>query len=554
MLLVHQFLENSAKRYPDKTCLVFQDRRLTYSEVEAQANALSRGLIQKGVKRGDRVIIWHGNSVETCIAIFAVLKAGAAFVVLNPTTKRDKFLFTAQNCRPSLIITNHRSLSQVEDSLWEVCPGVRVIGVGDASPSNSVVSSYAEVVSCQPTSPPDVRCIDRDLAALIYTSGSTGFPKGVMSAHHNIVAAATSITRYLQNAPDDIIINALPLAFDYGLYQLLMAFLTGSTLILEGSFTFPAKVIETMRRERVTGFPGVPSVFSVLLQTDSDLLRLPDLRYITNTGAALSASHIVRLRRLFPHVRIYSMYGQTECKRTLYLPPEELERRPDSVGIPIPNEEVFIVDEAGKEVPPDEVGELIVRGANVMLGYWENPEETARTFLPGPMPGERLLRSGDLFRRDEEGFLYFVARKDDIIKSRGQKVSPKEVEAALHQIPGIVEAAVIGVEHPLWGEAIQAHVVLDKTADLDEKLVIKHCRALLEDFMVPQGIVFHDTLPKTASGKIAYVILRESHKTASENPQTGARVFKATPDAPRRQDTHPNAKVLAQADPRGAEL
>jgi acyl-CoA synthetase (AMP-forming)/AMP-acid ligase II len=324
-----------------------------------------------------------------------------------------------------------------------------------------------------------------------------------------MVAAASSITQYLENIPDDIIINVLPLAFDYGLYQLLMAFLVGGTLVLETSFSFPVEILDLMRREHVTGFPGVPSIFAMMLQLDSTQLHLPDLNYVTNTAAALPVSHILKMKDLFPkHVRIYSMYGQTECKRTLYLPPAELDRRPGSVGIPIPNEEVFVVDENRNEVPPGVEGELIVRGANVMLGYWENPEETARTFIPGPLPGERLLRTHDLFRRDEDGFLYFVARKDDIIKSRGQKVSPKEVETVLYQLEGVVEAAVIGVENNVWGEVIQAHVVVDKHSNLNEKQIIQHCRQYLEDFMLPESVVFHDELPKTDSRKIKYSELR----------------------------------------------
>ena len=259
----------------------------------------------------------------------------------------------------------------------------------------------------------------------------------------------------------------------------------------------------------------MPSIFSLLLKMDANLLHLPALRYISNTGAALSATHITRLQALFPHVRIYSMYGQTECKRTLYLPPEELAKRPESVGIPIPNEEVFVVDDKGREVPPGEAGELIVRGANVMLGYWRNPEATRETFIPGSFPGERWLKTGDLFRRDEDGFLYFIARKDNIIKSRGQKVSPKEVEIALAKIPGVDEAAVVGMEHALWGEAVRAHVVLEKNTCLDEKALIRHARALLEDFMVPQSVVFHDALPKTISGKIDYNSLKSRELKAT---------------------------------------
>lgn len=509
MLLVHQFLENSARKYPEKTALIFRDQRLSYADVEAQANALSHALIKKGVRRGDRVIIWLPNMVETCIAIFATLKAGGAFVVINPTTKRDKVFFLVGNCRPAAILTNERLLDQVTDELWVRHPDMQVILVGGGGPARAEVSDYHGLIAAHPTNPPGVRVIDRDLAALIYTSGSTGFPKGVMSAHYNIVAAASSITQYLQNMPDDIIINVLPLAFDYGLYQLLMAFLIGGTLVLETSFSFPLEIVKLMQRERVTGFPGVPSIFAMMLRLDPQYLQFPDLRYVTNTAAALPVSHILRMKDLFPrHVRIYSMYGQTECKRTLYLPPEELERRPGSVGIAIPNEEVFVVDENGNEVGPGGEGELIVRGANVMLGYWENPEETARTFIPGPLPGERLLRSHDIFRRDRDGFLYFVARKDDIIKSRGQKVSPKEVEAVIYQIPGVVEAAVVGVESELWGETIQAHLVVEPESDLDEKKVIQFCRQHLEDYMVPESVVFHDELPKTDSQKIRYAALR----------------------------------------------
>jgi long-chain acyl-CoA synthetase len=513
MWLVHHFLENSARQYPDKTALIFREQRLTYAEVEVRSNALSHALIERGVKRGDRVMIWYRNSVECCVAIFATLKAGGVFVVINPTTRRDKLFFLLGNCRPKVLLTGEQGLAELGDDLAEKHPALHII-LAEKGRSSATTAVYDDLIASYPTHVPESAVIDRDLAALIYTSGSTGFPKGVMSAHYNMVAAATSITQYLQNTPDDVIFIALPLAFDYGLYQLLMAFLMGATLVLETAFTFPVEHLALMRREHVTGFPGVPSIFSILLQLDPKHLRLPDLRYITNTAANLPVSHILQMRQLFPApIRIYSMYGQTECKRTLYLPPEELERRPTSVGIPIPNEEVFVVDENFKEVPPGTRGELIVRGANVMLGYWENPQETARTFLPGPLPGERILRSHDIFWRDEEGFLYFVARQDDIIKSRGQKVSPREVETALYQIPGITGAAVIGVEDPQWGQVIEAHVALGEGVQLTAKNIIMHCKQLLEDFMVPQRIVFHDALPLTESGKIKYADLRAASES-----------------------------------------
>jgi acyl-CoA synthetase (AMP-forming)/AMP-acid ligase II len=235
---------------------------------------------------------------------------------------------------------------------------------------------------------------------------------------------------------------------------------------------------------------------------------LSRLRYLTNTAAALPVDHIARLRAAFPGVTLYSMYGLTECKRVSYLPPAELDRRPDSVGIPIPNTEVWVVDEAGALLPPGAVGELVVRGAHVMRGYWNNPEATARTFRPGRFPGELVLYTGDLFRMDEDGFMYFVGRKDDIIKCRGEKVSPREVENALYALPAIAEAAVIGVPDEVLGEAVRAVIVPVEGAALTEREVIAHCRRRLEDYMVPSQIEFRDALPKTSSGKIAKNLLR----------------------------------------------
>jgi long-chain acyl-CoA synthetase len=344
--------------------------------------------------------------------------------------------------------------------------------------------------------------IDIDLAALIYTSGSTGNAKGVMLTHLNILSAATSITTYLENTPEDIILNVLPLSFDYGLYQLLMAFKIGGTLVLERSFTYPRAILDAIAGEHVTGFPIVPTISSILLQMDLAAYRFPHLRYITNTAAALPVEHIRKLRAAFPTVKLFSMYGLTECKRVSYLPPDQLDRRPDSVGRGMPNEEVYVVDEHGERVGPNVVGELIVRGSNVMKGYWELPEETARVLRPGPFPGENALYSGDLFRADEEGYLYFVGRKDDIIKTRGEKVSPREVENVLYSHPKVGEAAVIGVPDEVLGSAICAFVSPRPGVTLTEIELRAFCADRLEDFMVPKFVRFQP-LPKSANGKIA---------------------------------------------------
>jgi long-chain acyl-CoA synthetase len=282
-----------------------------------------------------------------------------------------------------------------------------------------------------------------------------------------------------------------------------MSVLKGATVVMETSFAFPVKVLETMVREKVTVFPGVPTVFSLLLNLKT--LRnydLASLRKITNTAAALTEEHIKQLRGLFPHAQLYSMYGLTECKRVTYLPPSQLDIRPTSVGRGMPNEEVWLVDENGARLPNGSTGELVIRGSNVMRGYWEKPAATAERLKPGPIPGEMILYSGDLFRTDSEGWLYFVARKDDIIKSRGEKVSPKEVENTLYSLEGVLDAAVIGVDDPILGQAVKAFLVMKEGKTYTEREVIKFCLSRMESFMAPKYVQFVAELPKTNTGKI----------------------------------------------------
>jgi long-chain acyl-CoA synthetase len=507
-MLVNDFLEKSARGYPDKTALICEDQRWSYAEIESMANGLARALIEHGVQRGDRVAIYLSNSLETVVGIFATLKAGGVFTVINATTKLDKLIYILSNCRVTALITGGRG-SKLTTRVRAAVPSLRFVVLcgADVPDDDSVLSFDAIQGNYADEKLPRVN-IDIDLACLIYTSGSTGEPKGVMSTHANMVAAASSIIEYLRNIPEDIVINVSPLSFDYGLYQLLMVFKFGGTLVLEKSFAYPAAALKRMEQERVTGFPGVPTVFAILLQMDLSKFDLSSLRYITNTAAALPVSHILQLREKFPHATLYSMYGLTECKRVSYLPPEELDRRPGSVGIAIPNTEVWVVDEEGNRVGPGVVGELVVRGAHVMQGYWEKPEETAKVYRPGRYPAERIMYTGDLFKTDEEGFLYFVGRKDDIIKSRGEKVAPKEVENVLYALDGVVEAAVIGVPDPILGQAIKALVVTAEGVTLTERDVLRHCATHLEDFMVPKVVEFRDSLPKTSSGKIKKTNLR----------------------------------------------
>lgn len=506
---LEQFLRDSARLRGDKIALIARDARLSYAELDSLSDRLAAALGDRGIGRGDRVLVFMDNCWEAAVSVFAIAKAGAVFSPINPSTKADKLDFIIGNCRARAVLTQARLLPVVSEALAAGDRDLLVVSTaaGGVAPKGAV--SFEQCLASD-APPANHGGIDVDLAMLIYTSGSTGRPKGVMMTHRNIEAAAGSITTYLENTPDDIILNVLPLAFDYGLYQLIMSVKMGATLVLEKSFSFPQAIFDVIRAENVTGFPLVPTMAALILQMrDIKPGFLPSLRYVTNTAAALPPAHIARLRELFTGVRLYSMYGLTECKRCTYLPPAELDRRPGSVGIAIPNTEAFVLDDDGNPVPPDTPGELVIRGPHVMQGYWENAEATNRMLRPGKNPWEKLLYTGDLFKRDAEGFLYFVGRKDDIIKTRGEKVAPKEVEAVLHACPGIAEAVVIGVPDPILGHAIGALVVLSDPG-VTQREILRHCQAHLEDFMVPKIIEFRSELPRTDTGKVSRRLAAES--------------------------------------------
>lgn len=509
---VEQFLYDSACRFPAKTAVIAGDQRLTYAELDELSTKLAYALQARGVERGDRVAIFMDNCAEAVVAIFAVLKAGAVFSPINPSTKADKLAYILNNCRARALITQARLAPVASEALTHAPTVALAILAADTARAaqSGFVSWRAAIAQARPPARRTLPGIALDLAMVIYTSGSTGFPKGVMMTHLNVVAAATSITTYLENVADDVILNVLPIAFDYGLYQVLMAVKAGATLVLEKSFAFPQKILERAAAENVTGLPLVPTMAALLLrQQNLEPGLLPRLRYITNTAAALPPAHIARLQALFPHATLYSMYGLTECKRCTWLPPAELARRPTSVGIAIPGTEAYVVDEAGEKVGAGIIGELVIRGPHVMKGYWEDAAATERALRPGPYAWEKVLYTGDLFRADADGFLYFVGRKDDIIKSRGEKVAPKEVENVIYALPGVAEAVVLGVADPIIGQAIKAVIALEPGACLTPEAVMRHCAQSLEDFMVPKFVEFRPALPKTATGKISRRLLAE---------------------------------------------
>ncbi|MDY6970125.1 MAG: AMP-binding protein [Spirochaetota bacterium] len=506
-MLVNKLFEETVNRIPDKTALIFQDRRFTYKQINEEANMLAHALIDAGLQKGDRVVIFLDNCHEAIIAIYGVLKAGGIFSTLSATLKADKLKNIINSLETSFVISEwkkYKILSGVVDNVDLLKPVIICADVKSKPEYNKEkFIEWHEFIDPQKKTNPEISRIDLDLANIIFTSGSTGTPYGVMMTHRNIVSASLSIIKYLNNTQDDIILNVLPISFDYGLYQIIMTFIFGGTIVLEKSFSYPYVIIDKIIKERVTGFPAVPTIFAILL-TLKDLKKkdFQHLRYLTNTGAALPVNHIKKLREIFPYVQIYSMYGLTECKRVSFLPPEEIDKRPLSVGKGMPNEEVFIVDENGQRVNNGVVGELVVRGSNVMKGYWKLPEETDRVLKPGLYPNERVLYTGDLFKMDEEGYLYFVARKDDLIKTRGERVSPKEVEDVLNNINGVHEAAVIGVADEILGSAIKAFIVSNNDYNLTEKDIIKACSNNLESFMVPKYVEFISSFRKKDSGKI----------------------------------------------------
>jgi len=480
-------LRASAAAAPEKVAVLAEGRPLAYSELDEAADRLASGLAERGVARGDRVVLALPNGADMCVAVYGVARAGAAFVPVNPTMKAAKLGDVLDRAAPVAVICDEERAPVAAEAAGSQIEPPIVAGVSELSSAGTLPS------------PP----LDSDLAAVMFTSGSTGEPKGVMLAHLNVAFATDSIVEYLELGADDRVLSLLPLSFGYGLSQLFTCVRAGATLVLEAGLGFVGRLVRILEEERITGLPAVPTVFQVLTALKGLADReLPDLRFVTNAGAGLSTPAVDAVRRTFPGARLYSMYGQTECTRVCYLPPDQLDARPASVGVAIPGTEAWVEGPDGTPAAPGETGQLMVRGSHVMQGYWGDPEGTAAKLRPGRWPWERVLATGDLFRTDDEGYLYFVSRTDDIIKSRGEKVAPREVEEVLYGVAGVVEAAVVGVPDRLLGQAVHAHVVLEDGAKTDPESLKRYCAERLEDYMVPQRVVIQEALPRTPNGKL----------------------------------------------------
>jgi acyl-CoA ligase (AMP-forming) (exosortase A-associated) len=515
--LIWHFLRDSVRRTPEKEALVHGEQRLTYRDVAARTAGLATSLRTFGVKRGERVGIYLEASVPQVISIFGVSQSEAVYVPINALLHPEQVMHIACDCGMKALITTPAKVQ----ALLEVLPQIPslefliVTGPGDLPDLQLPVYQYDD--SCAVPSPAVwiESSIEKDLAAILYTSGSTGKPKGVMLSHANVVAGSRIVSTYLGITETERILAVLPFSFDAGMNQLMTAFEKGGALVLI-NFMFAREIVQVLLKERITGLAGVPTLWSLITQPNSTLSKQPmtNLRYITNTGGAMPQAVLKVLRELLPTTKIFLMYGLTEAFRSTYLPPEELDRRPTSMGKAIPDTEILVLNDKGEICKPGEPGELVHRGPTVSLGYWNRPEDTARALRPNPLlppelgDCERVCYSGDLVKTDEDGFLYFIGRRDTMIKSSGFRISPTEVEEVLFQTGKLRGAAVIGIPDDVLGQVVKAFVIARDGDPLDTEALLAACAEKMPRYMIPKFIEVLAEMPKTSSGKVDYPALR----------------------------------------------
>ena len=508
--LLHELIEVSAGRDGARVAVTLAGESLDYRSLQQRVSAFAAGVVSIGVARSERVGTYLDKRIETVVAMFGAAAAGGVFVQLNPLLKPAQVGYILRDCNVRVLVTSSERLALLEQTLAE-CPDLRHVVVIDAAGSSqrmarSAAHPWDELLSVAPRS--CHRVIDTDMAAILYTSGSTGRPKGVVLSHRNMVAGAKSVASYLENTTEDTLLAALPLSFDAGFSQLSTAFHVGARVVLI-NYLLPKDVTNALARERVTGLTAVPPLYIQLSQIEWPKSIAEHLRYFANTGGRMPLETLKALRAKLPKSRPYLMYGLTEAFRSTYLPPEEVDRRPDSIGKAIPNAEILVLREDGTHCAPNEPGELVHRGALVGMGYWNDPQKTAERYRPlqgreaGLVLPEIAVFSGDTVRMDEEGFLYFVGRRDEMIKTSGYRVSPTEIEEVLYGTQWVGEAAAFGVSHPSLGQGIVAVVTPKDGAAIDEARLIVACRERLPAFMVPAKIDIRDEpLPRNPNGKI----------------------------------------------------
>ncbi len=507
--LLHDLIAMSSHRHALRPAVTCGNETLNYGALSEEVAAFAAGLVALGVARSERVGIYLDKRPETVIAAFGTAASGGVFVPVNPLLKPEQVGYILRDCNVRVLVTSLERLALLEIALGE-CPDLQHVVI--TPPTNPVpatglrIHEWQDVLSAARR--PCHRVIDTDMAAILYTSGSTGKPKGVVLSHRNMVAGAKSVASYLENTSDDTLLAALPLSFDAGFSQLTTAFHVGARVVLI-NYLLPRDVINALSKERVTGFTAVPPLYIQLAQLEWPDSISEHLRYFANTGGRMPLETLTALRRRLPRTKPYLMYGLTEAFRSTYLPPEEIDRRPDSIGRAIPNAEILVLREDGTPCAPGEPGELVHRGALVGMGYWNDSEKTAERYKPLPgrerglvMP-EIAVFSGDTVRMDEEGFLYFVGRRDEMIKTSGYRVSPTEIEEVVYGTQLVSEAAAFGVPHPTLGQGIVVVATPRTGSALDGAALLAECKSRLPAYMVPGRIeVRNGPLPRNPNGKI----------------------------------------------------
>ena len=502
--LIHHFLEKSAEKYPDKIAIIHDNTRSTYDRINIQANKIATWMLKNGIRQGDRVALFMENRLEYVISYYAVLKTGAVVVPLSYDLKPGGLFPLIEEIEPTFIIVSekYKKYFEKQDSYTVGLRALIISGSETKWEKNHLqIISWEEILDSKEGAELNEKIDESSLATIIYTSGSTGKPKGVMLSHKNIVANIHSICQYLKLTDHDIQLVVLPFYYVFGKSLLNTLFAVGGSIVINNKIAYPAAVIKQMISEKVTGFSGVPSTYAFLLNHSSfehHRGSLSHLRYCTQAGGHMPLKTKKKLRHALPdHTDIYIMYGATEASaRLTYLSPEQYEKKPDSIGQPIPGVKINIIDPAGKYVSQGQTGELVAAGDNIMMGYWKDPETTEKV-----LDNQGNYHTGDMGYMDSIGDFFLTGRKDRQLKVKGNRVNPKEIEDVLLDMEPVLEAAVFGMEDEEWGNKIAAVISLnDKKTSLDS--IIKQCTEKMPKYKVPSVIKIENVLPKYSNGKI----------------------------------------------------
>ena len=518
---LHHLIEDRARTHPDLPALTFKQETLNYDALWAQIRRVAAGLGELGVAREERVAVYLDKRIETVVAIFGASAAGAAFVPVNPLLRPAQVGHILRDCGVRLLVTSPERLTLLRDELAS-CPTIEhVVLVGAGFEEGEPAAHYRvhgwEQLRGSDHPAPAPSVIDLDIAAILYTSGSTGRPKGVVLSHRNLIAGAESVATYLGNTADDVLLAALPLSFDAGFSQLTTAFAVGAHVVLT-NYLLPGDVPRLCARHRVTGLTCVPPLWIQIAEQSWPEEARASLRYFANTGGRMPKPILEKLREVFPSAKPFLMYGLTEAFRSTYLDPAEVDRRPDSIGKAIPDAEILVVRPDGSPCDPGEEGELVHRGPHVALGYWNDPVRTEERFRPVPARDEPwrtpelAVWSGDTVVADDEGFLYFVGRADDMIKTSGYRVSPTEIEEVAYSTGLVRDAVALGVEDATLGQRVLL-AVAPAAQKFDSDALLEEMKARLPLYMVPSSVVVRDAIPRSPNGKFDRALLREELTT-----------------------------------------